>query len=941
MKQSIPSLDNNYDMSNSLDDSSINVSNTNRCTSSLSADNLSQIATTVFNFKIKHVSICIDSDTDSNIYTLSHTSSLCLNVDDISITYKNIDKYIVNKEEHSEFNVSLRVYLSNIKLYESFHKAVNEVIPWISSCNANDSMYISNSHHISITMDCSNSIDKAVSKRPKSDLNASNIHVNMNPMIISVHLDRISFWTTLLVDTFKYACLNNNSDANMNSAYYLDISDLTVLVHPQDSLSNRYLFKDFMSALDINNYPDRWNVIDIPKSILCDDQTKDDKNPSVNLLNKILSDNDMSDQDNEYSTILCKHLNYKNNDVKVRCGIKLDVKQAKFGLFSLDNCNILSGYENQSVTMSSLTASMFAESNSIDQKSDINSHTPDEVSYIQDLRPRLSDKFEHSVYRESVFLTACHNSLVKDSRVVIRLKSLESSNSNPPSDQYYHTNSSEEGFSEGRILYGDDDALPEPKLNGDRILHLYAYRIAIDLRQREYCALINLADFFTVSESSSSHDSDSNSTTPPLNPKDGVASLTDSSSQYSNGYEVLFHSEVATVRISQNDKEYSSCGSKSPGESPTTPNGKDNVLDEPTTMCLSVSKPLIKVLSNSSSNSSNLPRQQLFFSIEAEDMSMFEMKYSKYLQHYSPNCFQSSSTSKEQLSVNNVDDFDLLNGRYSKKSDLNSLSRNSRIGVNSFLVPFLHQTSLHAKAGNWDLQYSDANPSDNLAASSSLFSNKSTNREHMFRLQLLINDESNLTKESRSSVVKMMWFHMSFQDFTLRYDPSSTWFMTVIGLLTPQTSQQILQMRGISTKCHIKRSPKSPQSNFDVKEDISVYEMTKATIRVRKCLVDYCCEQIGSRLLFSIGMLTLSTTIVSNSPKYAVKFSIRDLSLHISNTINSIPEWEQSPLDPDGYRSELSLTKPSLILSQKSYNPISKHLMSSDIFSHLVEGTGY
>jgi hypothetical protein len=80
----------------------------------------------------------------------------------------------------------------------------------------------------------------------------------------------------------------------------------------------------------------------------------------------------------------------------------------------------------------------------------------------------------------------------------------------------------------------------------------------------------------------------------------------------------------------------------------------------------------------------------------------------------------------------------------------------------------------------------------------------------------------------------------------------------------------------------------------------SPFEITKVSVRVRKCLIDYCCEEISSRVLVSVGLLSVSSTIVSNSPNYSLKFGVNDFSLLISNKLIHNVEFEQSPLDVMG-----------------------------------------
>jgi len=155
-------------------------------------------------------------------------------------------------------------------------------------------------------------------------------------------------------------------------------------------------------------------------------------------------------------------------------------------------------------------------------------------------------------------------------------------------------------------------------------------------------------------------------------------------------------------------------------------------------------------------------------------------------------------------------------------------------------------------------------------------------------------------------ISKRVAIHLTLQDVTLRYEPTSLWFLKMMHLFSPPPLEEISL-----TKTH---------SN----DMISDYGITHVNVYLYKFMVDYCCStgaQIdgrfppnSSRLLFSVGLFTLSTNIVSNVKKNVVKVLVRDVALNISNRLLLNSMLEQTPLDVTGYRS-LSRAKEASLLS--------------------------
>lgn len=63
------------------------------------------------------------------------------------------------------------------------------------------------------------------------------------------------------------------------------------------------------------------------------------------------------------------------------------------------------------------------------------------------------------------------------------------------------------------------------------------------------------------------------------------------------------------------------------------------------------------------------------------------------------------------------------------------------------------------------------------------------------------------------------------------------------------------------------------------------FELTKVNVRVRDCIIDFCCDPCSSRTFLTIGLLTVTSTIASNSQRFSLKFKVGGLSLYISDVL--------------------------------------------------------
>lgn len=735
--------------------------------------------------------------------------------------------YVSENDKRIESVSNIIFTIGSLHICESVSEKDAQNIPWLTFYHKDAESIIRYPQHVQINISFGDDCDEfsksktAKDGSSKSEVKETIIDLKLEPIVFSASLSRLNFWSSQFSKIFRSVQLAPDADSSFATNLSLEIGEVHMLLHPEKSLNDHDSWDDFSEALDLSNFPDRWMAIPTEGNHM-----------------------------NRYSLgrVVGQHL--RMNQSKAGIHVKLSDLTAGFDStrFSAkkacDNMNpnsILRAeksktFQNQGISLQQLDIYMFAEVKREDSKSD---------------------------YFETLILAALNNVDVEGSKILLQYFSSKTDDAkqsitNLEKSVHIFNNDNQEG----RVLYNDEEALQEPQ-SGDEsnIVHLYSYRIAIDVRQRELCALVSLSDYFLPPKSKVVTES-SNTTS-----NDSQSAVQKPASSIRLG--ILFHSEIATIRISENRKNY-----YERYRSTDLPSSDDESM----CICLSVTNPIIKVIS------SDFPKQQYFFSIQAEDMAMFEFTNDQY----------ESSLSRYNFS----------------KKKTNHLSRSARFGPLAHFVPFVHRTTLHSKSGKWDLKDGSA------FGRESKYGLDSTqqNWDHTFRLQLLL---SNDLYEGTDDIVKLISFHMSFQDVTLRYDPSSAWFIRVIELMTPRSPQQILQRRKVSnTDTVFQKSSKSDQNM----KKVAVFETTKATVRVRKCLIDYCCDEAPSRLLFSVGMLTMSTTIVSNNPKFSMKFSVRDISLHISNRLTDRKECEQSPLDPDGYRSELLPTDPfsSILGNQKS-----------------------
>lgn len=190
-------------------------------------------------------------------------------------------------------------------------------------------------------------------------------------------------------------------------------------------------------------------------------------------------------------------------------------------------------------------------------------------------------------------------------------------------------------------------------------------------------------------------------------------------------------------------------------------------------------------------------------------------------------------------------------------------------------------------------------------------------------LQALIAEQPSLLAPSESN--QDIQFHVDFQNVTHHLDPKSNWINKIVSLMTPIRPETVLERRS-SIRLQALKLQSVTRSTYQTQlesmnhtvaahlEDADTtpaptpFAVTKVSVNVASCLIDYKCQENGSRLLLSIGTLAIFTTIVSSSNLFTVKVTADDIDTYVSKHLNSRPELEQNPLGIEGFIKPIDLT---------------------------------
>jgi len=241
-----------------------------------------------------------------------------------------------------------------------------------------------------------------------------------------------------------------------------------------------------------------------------------------------------------------------------------------------------------------------------------------------------------------------------------------------------------------------------------------------------------------------------------------------------------------------------------------------------------------------------------------------------------------------------------------------------RWGDQRYNIPLIHRTKLSCP---WDCAVDVPGGSAPSADALSL--------PHVFEFEMVL-DES----MQGAACHKRMGVRLALQDVTLRYDLSSVWLLNIIDILTPAIDERVHEagsadegeggesmdmsamlesdvfhdplsdeaaVRTMARRKYERRAQVGSGTDADADAMASApatYRMTTISILVSRFMVDYCCPLTPSRVLFSVGLLSLDSNMNSISTQVKLKFKVHDVALHLSNQLNdgSRGYLEQAPL---------------------------------------------
>lgn len=385
----------------------------------------------------------------------------------------------------------------------------------------------------------------------------------------------------------------------------------------------------------------------------------------------------------------------------------------------------------------------------------------------------------------------------------------------------------------------------------------------------------------------------------------------------STGFGFVLSSKIATICLSDNEPhvfDFPELDELLTGERDKSQRSerkrakKEAGKSKSFSICVSIIEPAFEVL---------ISDKDIYLSVKADDLSIYEMELSQFRQ-----LLQSGF------------DFNQTTGR------------EARYGPNRHLVPFIRRASLHSHANSTANGLSlGVNKTDLF---STLLGNNQDYGQ-AFEVRLLLTSSGagkTLPSGAPAAEVKSVHFFIDFYDIMLSYDPQSTWILSVANMLTPQTAAQILchrqeeRLRAAveryqqlstlqrdylalsldefvhhvavtesATCCAPNTSapPKPEQQHHNQQQKKSSpqdasgeagagagkstitlalpFELTKVNVRVRDCIIDFCCDPCSSRTFLTIGLLTVTSTIASNSQRFSLKFKVGGLSLYISDVL--------------------------------------------------------
>eukprot|EP01032_Pedospumella_encystans_P008179 gene8179-9738_t len=522
--------------------------------------------------------------------------------------------------------------------------------------------------------------------------------------------------------------------------------------------------------------------------------------------------------------------------------------------------------------------------------------------------------------------------------------------SDPRTGSAANVNNKTSGGSSKTASGGNDAGPAAPAVNKSSLIYVSAYHIQVDIKQREYNVLMMIADTIAPFK-------------PPTHatttmPTSTATSSTTASTSSSSGFGFVLSSKLATICLSDNEPniynfpeldELLSSANTSRTKSTSNTNTKQTSSDVSKTfsICVSIIEPAFEVL---------IANKDIYISVKADDLGMYEMELPQF-----------------RTLLQSGFDFNQTTGR------------EARYGPNRHLVPFIRRASLHALNNN------NVQATSGAIHTTLLGDNLDYGKAFEFRLLLSssggdastattsvnANTTANATATVAPTEVKSVHFFIDFYDIMLSYDPQSTWVLSMANILTPLTAAQILRHRsderlrvlierynqlslhqrselgvtlpelvsGLACESGMyEASPVSPEIPEPVPSDSSEkkartpitltlpFELTKVNARVRDCIIDFCCAECQSRTFLTIGLLTVTSTIVSNSDRFSLKFKVGGLSLYISDIL-PLPTVQQVNTAHETYSSNANLTSSFMRESQSGYKGGSRYKKNNVLFA--------
>jgi hypothetical protein len=477
-----------------------------------------------------------------------------------------------------------------------------------------------------------------------------------------------------------------------------------------------------------------------------------------------------------------------------------------------------------------------------------------------------------------------------------------------------------------------DSGLPPPNLDRGFVVYIKADTIAVDIAQREYNALISISGFLAPSKIMVPE-------ADLMLPRQFVYSRKIRQSTGENlgphtsvpGFGVVLSANTCTIRVSSSDDFSCSQGFHRHATSEVP---LEELLQQTFASKYNGPAEFIPALGSDLSNPFVFSvagkgvvlemfavDAQTYFTASALDLSVFESELSDLRSSSaSLNPFLHRSSLIHNISSHEgTETTEVLNGGVSPRegwvlvddshddfgSDGGHVGRDSVSAHTVYVDPRALSHLLRRQSHVQHVYGVDLLPS---TAVSNNF-----NRLHTVSLQVMTTEVPSVVPTFESN--QEIQFHMDFINVTHHLDPKSNWINAIASLMTPIRPETVLDRRhrikaeALKLQSLTQSVYQSRLGNFEhvvsveeetVQSKPAAFSVTKVSICVSNCLIDYKCREHDSRMLLSIGTLAIFTTIVSSSNLFTVKVTADNIDTYVSKYLNSRRELEQNPLGVDG-----------------------------------------